>query len=100
MQRYGIRCNAVAPVAKTRMTEDLPMFEKIGATLSPDHVAPAHLFLASDLSKDLTGIVLSVAGAKMAIYKVVESAGKYKESDGGVWTAQEIAEHWQAISKL
>ena len=100
LQKLGIRVNAVAPVAKTRMTEDLPMFQKIEDTLSPEHIAPAHLFLASDLSKHLTGEILSVAGAKMAIYKVVESNGKLKESDGGIWTAQEIAEHWAAISKL
>jgi NAD(P)-dependent dehydrogenase (short-subunit alcohol dehydrogenase family) len=100
LQRYGIRVNAVAPIAKTRMTEDLPMMEKIEGTLSPEHVAPAHLFLASDLSRDVTGTVLSVAGARMSVYKVVESAGKYKESDGGVWTASEIAEHFDTIGKL
>jgi NAD(P)-dependent dehydrogenase (short-subunit alcohol dehydrogenase family) len=99
LQRHQIMVNAVAPIAKTRMTEDLPMFEKL-ETLTPEHVAPAHLFLSSDLSGDLTGAVLSVAGAKMSIYKVVESPGKFKESDGGVWTAEEIAEHWEAISKL
>jgi len=99
LQRFGIRVNAVAPIAKTRMTEDLPMFGNLD-TMSPAHIAPAHLFLGSDLSKDVTGAVLSVAGAKMGIYKVVESPGKFKEDDGGVWTAQEIAEHWQAISKL
>lgn len=100
LQRYGIRVNAVAPIAKTRMTEDLPMMEKIEDTLSPEHVAPAHLFLASDLSRDVTGTVLSVAGARMSVYKVVESAGKYKESDGGIWTAQEIAEHFDTIGKV
>jgi NAD(P)-dependent dehydrogenase (short-subunit alcohol dehydrogenase family) len=99
LQRHQIMVNAVAPIAKTRMTEDLPMFEKVD-TLTPEHVAPAHLFLSSALSGDLTGAVLAVAGAKMSIYKVVESPGKYKESDGGVWTAEEIAEHWEAISKL
>lgn len=99
LQRHQITVNAVAPIAKTRMTEDLPMFEKLD-TLTPEHVAPAHLFLSSDLCGDLTGAVLAVAGGKMSIYKVVESAGKYKESDGGVWTAHEIAEHWDAISKL
>lgn len=99
LQRYGIRVNAVAPVAKTRMTEDLPMFEKV-ETLSPEHVAPAHVFLASDLSKDVSGVVLAVAGARMSVYKVVESAGKFKEADGGVWTAREIAEHFEAIDKV
>ncbi len=99
LQRYGITVNAVAPVAKTRMTEDLPMFEKLD-TLTPEHVAPAHLFLASELCGDRTGAVLAVAGGKMSIYKVVESPGKFKEADAGVWTAHEIAEHWDAISKL
>jgi NAD(P)-dependent dehydrogenase (short-subunit alcohol dehydrogenase family) len=99
LQRYGIMVNAVAPVAKTRMTEDLPMFAKIEDTLSPEHVAPAHLYLASDLAGDKTGLVLAVAGARMSVFKVVESAGKYKEADGGVWTASEIAEHFEAIAK-
>lgn len=99
LQRYRITVNAVAPVAKTRMTEDLPMFEKLD-TLTPEHVAPAHLFLASELCGDHTGSVLAVAGGKMSIYKVVESPGKFKEADGGVWTAQEIAENWDAISKV
>jgi len=100
LQRYGIMVNAVAPVAKTRMTEDLPMFAKIEDTLSPEHVAPAHLFLASDLAGDRTGFVLAVAGGRMSVFKVVESAGKYKEADDGVWTAGEIAEHFDAISKV
>src|SRR5690606_10628830 len=86
LQRYGIRVNAVAPLAKTRMTEDLPMFEKIDESLSPEHVAPAHVFLASDLSRDVSGVVLAVAGQRMSVYKVVESAGKYKEKDLGPWT--------------
>jgi hypothetical protein len=82
------------------MTEDLPMFAKIEGTLSPEHVAPAHLFLASDLCGDRTGIVLAVAGARMSVFKMVESAGRFKESDQGIWTAQEISENFEAISKL
>ena len=99
LQRYGIMVNAVAPVAKTRMTEDLPMFSKIEGSLSPEHVAPVHLFLASDLSGDRTGLVVGVAGARLSTWKVVESAGRFKETDGGIWTATEIAEHFDAIAK-
>jgi NAD(P)-dependent dehydrogenase (short-subunit alcohol dehydrogenase family) len=99
LQRYGITVNAVAPIAKTRMTEDLPMFAKIADTLSPEHVAPAHLFLGSDLCGDRTGIVLAVAGARMSVYKVVESAGQFKEADAGVWSAEEIRDHFDAIAK-
>ncbi|HEY5374730.1 MAG TPA: SDR family NAD(P)-dependent oxidoreductase [Polyangiaceae bacterium] len=100
LQRFGVRVNAVAPIAKTRLTEDLPMFEKIEESLSPEHVAPAHLFLASPLSHDVTGAVLAVAGGRMSVFKVVESPGKYKESDGGVWSALEIADHFESISKV
>ena len=76
------------------------MFEKIEDSLSPEHVAPAHLFLASSLSNDVTGVVLAVAGARMSVFKVVESPGKYKESDGGVWNADEIADHFESIAKV
>jgi NAD(P)-dependent dehydrogenase (short-subunit alcohol dehydrogenase family) len=100
LQRFGVRVNAVAPIAKTRLTEDLPMFEKIEESLSPEHVAPAHLFLASPLSHDVTGVVLAVAGGRMSVFKVVESPGKYKEDDAGVWSAHEIADHFESISKV
>jgi hypothetical protein len=57
------------------------------------------VFLASDLSRDVSGQVLAVAGGRISVYKVVESPGKYKEADGGVWTPEEIAEHFDALSK-
>ena len=62
LQKHRITVNAIAPIAKTRMTEDLPMFQSAGDTLTPEHVAPAALFLASDLCADKTGNVLAVAG--------------------------------------
>jgi NAD(P)-dependent dehydrogenase (short-subunit alcohol dehydrogenase family) len=62
LQRYRIRVNALAPIAKTRLTEDLPMFEKVSGSLEAEHIAPAALFLASQLSDDVSGTVLSVAG--------------------------------------
>jgi len=100
LQKYAIKVNAVAPLAKTRLTADLPMFEKIGGTLSPEHVAPVHVYLASDLSGDRTGLVIGVAGARLSIFRVVESGGRYKDEEGGVWTASEIADHFDAIAKI
>jgi NAD(P)-dependent dehydrogenase (short-subunit alcohol dehydrogenase family) len=99
LQRFGIRVNAVAPLAKTRLTEELPLFEKIGDSLSPAHVAPVHVYLVSDLSRDVTGVTLSVAGARISQFKLVESAGRHKDEDGGVWTPGEIAEQFAGITK-
>jgi NAD(P)-dependent dehydrogenase (short-subunit alcohol dehydrogenase family) len=99
LQKHRITVNALAPIAKTRLTEDLPMFQTATDSLTPDHVAPAALFLGSDLCGDRTGHVLAVAGAQMYIYKVVQSAGKFKD-ENGVWTAQEIADNWESIAKV
>jgi NAD(P)-dependent dehydrogenase (short-subunit alcohol dehydrogenase family) len=98
LQKHRITVNALAPIAKTRMTSDLPMFQGTDS-LTPEHVSPAALFLASDLCGDRTGYVLAAAGARMYAFKVTESAGKFKDEEAGVWTAQEIAYHWDAIVK-
>ena len=98
LQRFGIFVNAVAPIAKTRMTEDLPMFEKLDS-LTPQHVARVHLFLASSLSADRTGLVLAVAGGKLSVFRLLESAGVLKDDNGGLWTAEEIADRFDAIDK-
>ena len=98
LQKHRITVNAIAPIAKTRMTEDLPMFQGVD-TLTPDHIAPTALFLASELCADRTGHVLAVAGARMYAFKVVETPGKFKDEANGVWTAAEIADNWDAINK-
>jgi hypothetical protein len=90
--------NAVAPVAKTRLTEALPMFEQV-VSMQPEHIAPAHVFLASALSRDVTGVVLSAAGGRLSVFRLSETVGALKEEDGGVWSAEEIAEHWSSIAK-
>lgn len=91
LQRHRIFVNAVAPLAKTRLTRDLPLFEHV-STMTPEHVAPAYLFFASELSSDTTGTVLSVAGGRISQYRVVESSGRFKEMEGAAWEAVEIGD--------
>jgi len=98
LQKHRITVNALSPTAKTRMTEDLPMFQGMDS-LTPEHVAPAALFLGSSLVGERTGLVLAVAGSQMYVYKVVQSAGRFKD-EGAAWTAQEIAENWDAIARV
>src|SRR5689334_8405101 len=69
LQKHRITVNALAPIAKTRLTEDLPMFQGMDS-LTPDHIAPGALFFASDLCGDRTGNVLAISGARMYVYKV------------------------------
>ncbi len=100
LQRFDITVNAVAPIAKTRLTEDLPMFEKAGDTMQPEHVAPVHLFLASRLGAEVTGTVIGVAGGRLSVMALAESDGQLKEAAGGIWTPEEIAENFDAFSKM
>lgn len=97
LQKHRVFVNAIAPIAKTRSTEDLPMFTNLDS-LTPEHVAPAALYFASSLSGDKTGHVLAASGAQMYAFKVVQTSGRFKEGDEP-WTAEEIASSWDAIVK-
>jgi NAD(P)-dependent dehydrogenase (short-subunit alcohol dehydrogenase family) len=68
--RYGVTVNAVAPVALTRLTDDLGMGEADEATkeaMSPRWVAPVVTWLASEHSQAVTGRVIEASGNVLAI---------------------------------
>ena len=98
LQRRGIRVNGVAPLAKTRLTEQLPMFEHVN-TMGPEHVAPLYAFLAADSSAELTGTTLTVAGGRVSLVRLTEAGGQFKEAEDGVWTAEELAAHFTQIRR-
>jgi len=91
-KKYNIRVWGLAPVAVTRLTEDLPGManEAVKQALAPEKVSPAVLYMVSDLSKDKTGKFLFVSGNKVTELKVVGAEG-YKNPNGV--SAQEIAAH-------
>ena len=95
LQKHRITVNALAPIAKTRMTEDLPMFHGKDS-MTPEHVAPAAVFLGSPLCGDRTGFVLAVSGSRMYAYRVIETDGRFKDGPQP-WTAGEIADNWDSI---
>jgi len=92
-KKYGIRAFILAPVALTRLTEDLPGFDnqKAADQYDPKLVSPLMVYLASDLAKDMTGKTFLAGGGRVAEMKVVTAPGVTKEDDGGLWTAAEIA---------
>jgi len=65
LERAGVRVNAIAPVALTRLTEDLmggQADEAAKASLDPTNVAAAVGWLASDLSDGVSGQVVKIQG--------------------------------------
>ena len=101
LRKANITVNALAPVAFTRLTEDLPMIAAIPNAkdfLAPDHIAPIALFLASDLAADITGTIVGVQGTKVSVYRMIETSGATPKA-GERWSPQELRERWAEISK-
>ena len=97
-QRMAVTVNAIAPVALTRMTQDLAMFKGMSPEqIGPQYVAPVAAFLASDLAADITGTIVGVQGAKIFLYRMVETSGVTR--DGGPWNTPEIKEKWAEIAR-
>jgi NAD(P)-dependent dehydrogenase (short-subunit alcohol dehydrogenase family) len=70
--RYGITANAIAPSARTRMTEDVfaDMMAKPESgfdAMDPANVSPLVVWLGSSESKDVSGQILEVAGGEISV---------------------------------
>ena len=93
-RKYGIRIWTLSPGALTRMTSDLPRYiENPGAALDADGIAPAVLYMVSDLSGDQTGKVLGVSGPRgVREMKMMEMEGWTPPLDKP-WDAQDIVTH-------
>jgi NAD(P)-dependent dehydrogenase (short-subunit alcohol dehydrogenase family) len=88
LHRYGVTANAIAPVARTRMSANVPM--ELTEMGEPEDVAPMIVYLLSDKAKHITGQVYTVVGSKIAVWnQPVEVRAMWTE---GRWTPQQIAE--------
>jgi len=70
---HGIRVNAIAPVAATRMTQDI-LGDDLVARVAPETVSPMVAFLAHE-DCPVNGHVYSVAGGRIARIVVAETHG-------------------------
>lgn len=72
LRRYGITSNAIAPAARTRMTETVfaEMMAKPDSgfdAMAPENVSPLVVWLGSAESRDVTGQVFEIAGGKLNV---------------------------------
>jgi NAD(P)-dependent dehydrogenase (short-subunit alcohol dehydrogenase family) len=70
--RYGVNANAIAPAARTRMTEQVfadTMAEPESGfdAMSPENIAPLVVWLGSAESRDVTGRVFEVEGGAISV---------------------------------
>ena len=70
--RYGITSNAIAPSARTRMTEDVfeDMMKKPESgfdAMAPENISPLVVWLGSSESKDVSGCIFELAGGEISL---------------------------------
>jgi NAD(P)-dependent dehydrogenase (short-subunit alcohol dehydrogenase family) len=98
LERAGVRVNAIAPVALTRLTEDLmgqSGDEATKAALDPANVAAAVGWLASDLSDGVTGQVVKIQGG---VCQIVQGWRPVTEVHSDKpWTIESIAAERDAL---
>jgi NAD(P)-dependent dehydrogenase (short-subunit alcohol dehydrogenase family) len=104
MARYGVTANAIAPAARTRMTEavfaDTMAKPEAGAfdAMAPENVAPLVVWLGSADSAGVTGRVFEVEGGLISVADgwqhgpKIEKSERWDPADVGAAVRQLIAE--------
>lgn len=94
MARYDVTCNAIAPAARTRMTEgaygDIPATADGFDFWQADNVAPMVVYLCSDASDHISGKVFGVQGDAVEIYRPWTSVAAI-DNGGKRWRQGELA---------
>jgi NAD(P)-dependent dehydrogenase (short-subunit alcohol dehydrogenase family) len=94
MWRYNVTVNAIAPAARTRMTEGAYGSIEVGEGFDfwhPDNVAPLVVYLASDASSHISGKVFGVQGNVVELYQPWTSFSEIV-NDSGRWEPGDLAE--------
>jgi hypothetical protein len=88
--RIGVRANAIAPVARTRMTEDL-----MGAAadkLDPNLITPVVAYLAHEECQ-VSGEIYSCGGGRVARVFVAVTPGYFKQD----LSVEDVRDNWDQI---
>ena len=102
LARLGVRVNAVAPCARTRMVNESPtvlaMMPKVEGfdRHAPEHVAPLVVYLASSLCR-FTGRVFAIEGPDVAIYRSFSVEQDWTTHEA--WTPEELAQTFAEINE-
>jgi NAD(P)-dependent dehydrogenase (short-subunit alcohol dehydrogenase family) len=91
LSKYGVTCNAIAPRARTRMTEGTFGEIKAGGDFDewdPDNIAPTVAWLATDDAADVTGQVFVVWGGQVTLMEGWTAANAIEQKKR--WTVEEL----------
>lgn len=93
LYRYGVRANAVAPIARTRMSANVP--SALAENGEPEDVAPLVVYLLSDRARHVTGQVYTAVGSRIAVWNQPVEVREMRTD--GRWTPEEIARRFEEV---
>ena len=93
LERIGVRVNAIAPTAATRLLGTVLQREEKAAgeydPLSPSEVAPLVVWLSSDLAKHVNGQVFAVSGQRIQLVDGFRPVSQI-DGEGQSWTVDRV----------
>ena len=95
-QKYNVHSSAVAPVALSRMTENL-FPEGIGERFLPEYVTPAVIYLAGDDAPN--GAIIGAGAGVFTQFRIFETMG-LALGTGDDMTPENIAAGWSSVADM
>jgi len=97
-EKYNIKVNTVAPIATTRLTQDI-LPPELSEKLKPEFVAPVVLYFCSETCGD-TGLMINAGGGFFSRAAVVSGPGAQVSDGQRIPTPEEIQQHWAQIDSI
>jgi NAD(P)-dependent dehydrogenase (short-subunit alcohol dehydrogenase family) len=94
MNKYGVTANCIAPVAKSRMSGQVPFGLEMG---EPEDVAPMVVYLLSDAARSVTGQIYTVNAGRIAVWNQPAEVREMRKD--GRWTPEEIAKRFDEVGQ-
>jgi NAD(P)-dependent dehydrogenase (short-subunit alcohol dehydrogenase family) len=94
-KKYNITANAVAPIAATRMTEDI-MPEEMLAALDPAYVSPLVVHFAAEECTDSGEVVLAGGGNYARVHFMQAKGAQFSE----IPSVDDLAAQWDTVMNM
>jgi NAD(P)-dependent dehydrogenase (short-subunit alcohol dehydrogenase family) len=94
MHKYGVTANCIAPVARSRMSGQVPFGVEMG---EPEDVAPMVCFLLSDAARHVTGQVYTVNDGRVAVWNQPVELREMRKD--GRWTVDELTARFDEVGQ-